>query len=165
MQRYNINIYKTNFNYSIYLKISSLLLHNIQRYIRIIYSSKWRFNLDRSQTLKISIKAYLLILNLLGKIRTVLFSFIYCIVSHLTSKVQLLIIYNKSLFLSYIVLPTFVLELTLQRCLTNTLKLCIYCFSYSLNNIGDIDLILEEREAFPALCVAFLRLFLPVVYP
>lgn len=42
---YNINIYKTNFNYSIYLKISSLFLHNIQGVM--IYSSKWRFNLDR----------------------------------------------------------------------------------------------------------------------
>lgn len=35
---YNINIYKTNFNYSIYLKISSLFLHNIQGVM--IYSFK-----------------------------------------------------------------------------------------------------------------------------
>lgn len=36
---YNINIYKTNFNYSIYLKISSLLLHNIRIQDVMIYSN------------------------------------------------------------------------------------------------------------------------------
>lgn len=37
---YNINIYKTNFNYSIYLKISSLLLHNIRIQDVMIYSNE-----------------------------------------------------------------------------------------------------------------------------